>query len=121
MDLSNYKKNKEGIYPEIRITKDSSGFMLDTILRKEHEGIWYHWRLFTKHLYCSEYPEKEYELILSKFHNEVYSTLIVGIVQPNLVDQNYPDPKNHVFEIDPDQRSEKERINDILKKRFRNG
>jgi len=98
---------KEAIYPEISVNKRGDGWTLSTVLRKQHEGVWYLWR----HLRVCYSADLLYKArFLEILHNDVYHSLILGKVDPTLLAYD----NEQLFIKDPDQRSEEDRLLDKL-------
>jgi hypothetical protein len=80
-------------------------------IRKLHEGKWYTSLVSEKGVLSFPSPEDELFLInevVSRCNQAAYKFLLFGIVDPEL-----QCPIGKIFEIDPDQRSEAERLNVI--------
>ncbi len=100
------------IYPEIDVKFSKTVIELNTNLRKEHEGEWYLWKF--KRVYEIDLSDDygsvgrllETDNLIIDLHKEVYSSIILGKVINNLVDiHGIP-----IFEKDPDQTSEEDRL-----------
>lgn len=89
----------------------SNKVTLDILLRIERKGVWYLVRNRLEHIFLEENREFVMEEILSTFHKNVYTQSILYIVDTNLKDIE----GNPINIADTDQRSEVERLTEILK------
>ena len=99
-------------YPDIIVKESSIDVGVFTTLRKYHEGKWYLWE-FVKKTYVEHLDRNqviaEREHLLNQLHEEVYMTIILGVVQPELISH-----QGLIYRLDPNQESEEDR----LKNRF---
>jgi hypothetical protein len=81
----------------------------DTYLRKKHRGKYYLWHFhWDREIEVGE-GKREYSILLEieQFHGEVYRTIILGKVSTKIIDPRY---NTQIFELDPDQTPEEERL-----------
>lgn len=105
------------IYPNVRIEMYSEpgvirfhlGMM--TYLRKQYRKKYYLQKFYreTEVLYNEERDANAISEI-NHFHAEVYKSIILGKVDLKLVFRTHWGLVRHVFELDPDQTSEEERL-----------
>lgn len=106
--MNKYEQKIEGLeygsflYPFIDIYKEGNECVLSTILRKEHDGIWYRWKFVRRY---TDYRLKP--RLLERLHVEVYMTMFLGIIDPTLLSMREGKP---IFEVDKDQTSETDRL-----------
>ena len=98
------------IYPSVEIKNEDSHLQVLTTLRKEHKGKWYLQR-FKKSLHFAHVEENSLMFLLYELHKEVYTHIILGEVNENLLD----DKGLPIFSEDPSQISEKERLANLIK------
>jgi len=117
--------NEKSIYPKIYhllLENENSHerlLRLETYLRVKHRGKYYLWRFYRQTEFKPNlaYPGGELIEAITLFIAEIYRVQLFGKVNPNLI-QNDNGINRPVFELDPDQRSEAERLNpvkDLLK------
>jgi len=112
--------NGKDIYPaiwhlliEYGITHEKE-LRLETYLRVKHRGKYYLWKFYRIHRWGEKiYSDDEVFKAIFLFYAEVYRTQIFGKVNLKLRrdDNGITRP---VFELDPDQRSEAERLMSII-------
>jgi len=105
-------------YPEVQIKEGvlvskfgettEKGLEISTVVRKEHKGIWYDQLCLGQ--YQGGYSEQEKEQLIKIFYAEVYKVIILGKVDPSLVD---PDGRP-IFNPSGCQLSEKERLSGVM-------
>lgn len=105
----------KSIYPDIEIIEQGQYLEFRTILRKDHHGKYYHVLFIKKHMITQNLLIKKAEIKateLQSFYAEVYLFLILGKIDTDLTYQNsmLQNDGEHVFKLDPDQRSEEERL-----------
>ena len=96
------------IYPEIGLRESEHSLTISTTLRKEHNGKWYLWK-FYKQWKLQENSDRQ--KLIGQFHQEVYFTIILGIVQEDITNMY----GNLIFKEDENQISEIDRIKKLLK------
>ena len=96
------------IYPEIGLRESEHSLTISTTLRKEHNGKWYLWN-FYKQWELQENTDRQ--KLIEQFHQEVYFTIILGVVQEDVTDMY----GNLIFKEDEDQVSEIDRIKKLIK------
>ena len=96
------------IYPEIGLRESEHSLTISTTLRKEHNGKWYLWK-FYKQWKLQENSDRQ--KLIGQFHQEVYFTIILGIVQEDITDMY----GNLIFKEDKNQISEIDRIKKLFK------
>lgn len=91
----------EIIYPNVLDT----GSMFRTVLRKEKDGIWYDWHVI------EHYTQDSKETALAKVHRNVYFSLVLGEISPDLMASSgrYP-----VFPKSVSQISEADRLKEQI-------
>ncbi len=103
--------NKKYLYPEVGVHYTNMGIDLETTLRKEFEGIWYLW-VFKKHFVSRQFSSAEESMrVLNEFHRDIYLAIVIGKISPIIVDNM----GELIFEKDPDQAPEFERLTVSLK------
>ena len=95
------------IYPKIGLRESEHSLTISTTLRKEHNGKWYLWK-FYKQWKLQENSDRQ--KLIGQFHQEVYFTIILGIVQEDITDMY----GNLIYKEDENQISEIDRIKDLL-------
>ena len=95
------------IYPEIGLRESEHSLTISTTLRKEHNGKWYLWK-FYKQWKLQENSDRQ--KLIGQFHQEVYFTIILGVVQEDVTDMY----GNLIYKEDENQISEIDRIKDLL-------
>jgi hypothetical protein len=124
IDLSMDKKviNEKNIYPAVYMNLMKSSaypekdiLTLDTYLRKKHRGKYYLWRFNRQREIDSKDGIREHDIIceIQQFHSEIYRVMILGKIVPKSIHPLVFD--RSVFELDPDQRSEEERLLEGIK------
>ena len=98
----------ETIYPKIDLRETDKSLAILTTLRKEHNGKWYLWN-FYKQWKLQENSDRQ--KLIGQFHQEVYFTIILGIVQEDITDMY----GNLIFKEDENQISEIDRIKKLFK------
>ena len=96
------------IYPKIGLRESEHSLTISTTLRKEHNGKWYLWK-FYKQWKLQENSDRQ--KLIGQFHQEVYFTIILGIVQEDITDMY----GNLIFKEDENQISEIARIKKLIK------
>ena len=96
------------IYPKIGLRESEHSLTISTTLRKEHNGKWYLWN-FYKQWELQENIDSQ--KLIEQFHQEVYFTIILGIVQEDITDMY----GNLIFKEDENQISEIDRIKKLFK------
>lgn len=96
------------IYPEIGLRESEHSLTISTTLRKEHNGKWYLWN-FYKQWELQENIDSQ--KLIEQFHQEVYFTIILGVVQEDVTDMY----GNLIFKEDENQVSEIDRIKKLIK------
>lgn len=96
------------IYPEIGLRESEHSLTISTTLRKEHNGKWYLWK-FYKQWKLQENSDRQ--KLIEQFHQEVYFTIILGVVQEDVTDMY----GNLIFKEDENQVSEIDRIKKLIK------
>lgn len=96
------------IYPKIGLRESEHSLTISTTLRKEHNGKWYLWK-FYKQWKLQENSDRQ--KLIEQFHQEVYFTIILGIVQEDITDMY----GNLIFKEDENQISEIDRIKKLFK------
>ena len=76
----------------------------ETCIRKQHEGIWYLIKCLKRFIMPDEKGLIE---VFMHFNKEVYMNLLFAQINPKAVDPIYKTP---IFEKDPDQRRESDRL-----------
>lgn len=104
------REHREVIPSGSRNGKTIFSFKLMTSLRKERQGRWYLCN-FTKSWMGEELSDVHKQSIINLFHREIYQFLIVGVVVPEIGGFG----GQPVFELDEDQRSEADRLTELLK------
>jgi len=92
-------------YPDVQVISTPTGVRLNTVLRKEHEGTWYLWKIFKSF----DMYELDIVDIINDFHKEVYKCLILGRYSPGLFPDGTP-----LFPKSETQQSEEERLSDQI-------
>ena len=89
------------IYPKIGLRESEHSLTISTTLRKEHNGKWYLWN-FYKQWELQENTDRQ--KLIEQFHQEVYFTIILGVVQEDVTDMYgnliYKEDENQISEID---------------------
>ena len=89
------------IYPKIDLRESEHSLTISTTLRKEHNGKWYLWN-FYKQWKLQENTDRQ--KLIEQFHQEVYFTVILGVVQEDITDMYgnliYKEDENQISEID---------------------
>ena len=91
------------IYPKIDLRESEHSLTISTTLRKEHNGKWYLWN-FYKQWELQENTDRQ--KLIEQFHQEVYFTVILGVVQEDVTDMYiygnliYKEDENQISEID---------------------
>jgi hypothetical protein len=105
------------IYPSINmyVELDLRGqkTVFKTSLRKKHKGKWYFWNVTLNYYHKDDLMIDEMVRILNNFHSQVYQAILLGKLNPKIryeIDGILQD----IFELDPDQRSETERLMNII-------
>ena len=96
------------IYPKIDLRESEHSLIISTILRKEHNGKWYLWN-FYKQWELQENADRQ--KLIEQFHQEVYFTVILGVVQEDITDMY----GNLIYKEDENQISEIDRIKKLFK------
>ena len=96
------------IYPKIGLRESEHSLTISTTLRKEHNGKWYLWN-FYKQWELQENTDRQ--KLIEQFHQEVYFTVILGVVQEDVTDMY----GNLIFKEDENQISEIDRIKRLFK------
>ena len=102
------------IFPEIKIDKRLTKIIVSTTLRKKHRGNWYFWE-FMGIRYISNTNENINELLIDlliEINRNVYFTLILGKVNPDII---YPITGKEVFRLDETKKDEAERLKEKYK------
>ena len=104
------------IYPEIEIEEYKNFLQIQTILRKEHNGVWYDWVFSKNYSKNNQYRNLRFTCddkitLIQRFHNEVYYALILGIVDFHLLDEF----GNKIYKKSESQQSEIDRLKQKLK------
>lgn len=106
---------EKNIYPTvfmnlIKIYNEKEILKIDTYLRKKHRGKYYLWHFHKDREIRNTPGLRENDILneIEQFHAEVYRVLILGKIAPKAVDPRVFD--RSIFELDPDQRSEEERL-----------
>lgn len=82
-----------------------------TILRRKHEGLWYRQKFMQKWFMKEPaFDESKLHEFVVMFNKGVYVDMLYGIVHPEMEDQY----NNKMYELDPDQRDEDERLGLII-------
>lgn len=97
------------IFPEVMISNTTDGFMLFTQLRKKHRGKWYLQKFIRYHTGALNMDDLCRSLHL--FNADIYKAILFGKINPNVKHPNTDEP---LFPLDPDQRSEEERIKSMM-------
>lgn len=103
------------IYPAMRSTIKDNGkeiaLTVETSLRKEHEGKWYLWKFWKKCVY-KNYDEliAHTPIVRDMTHREVYHAIILGKINLQIKDGD----GFSIFDLDPNQEPETERLNKLL-------
>jgi hypothetical protein len=110
------------IYPDVKVEavllmkggelpENTFRVTLETYLRKKYKKKYYLWRVW------KEYYTLAHELSAAsvadganRFHEEVYRSLILGKISLNIEVEEPMMPRRKLFELDPDQTSEKKRL-----------
>jgi hypothetical protein len=90
---------KYAIFPDTEIEFDNDNKKISTYIRKCHEGVYYLW-------YIGLNSIGDPSFLLSRFHYDVYMTILYGKVDLNLTDIH----GQPVFVVDPDQTPEEKRL-----------
>jgi hypothetical protein len=101
---------RSALYPQIHVEVGPLTIALYTTLRKEHEGKWYLWR-FIKTCPVRIGHEKLIRDLSDKLHVEVYNSIVLGKISTEL---KYAENNKPVFELDPIQESETERLTKLM-------
>ena len=96
------------IYPKIDLRESEHSLTISATLRKEHNGKWYLWK-FYKQWKLQENSDRQ--KLIGQFHQEVYFTIILGIVQEDITNMY----GNLIFKEDENQISEIDRIKKLFK------
>lgn len=84
------------IFPDYEITKKENGWTeFKTLIRKEHSGVWY------QHRVRVEFPTAKYDRYFKLCIAQCYNTILFDSVRKDAVP-------------DEDQRTEQERIQELL-------
>ena len=98
------------IYPLVKVEfntlPDSFQLKLTTDVRMEYQGMYYFWNV-NKEIVEKEFTEKSLIDHINHFHIEIYKIIRLGKVDLNMIHSGTNTP---VFELDPDRRSERERL-----------
>ena len=95
------------IYPKIDLRETEESLSILTTLRKEHNGKWYLWNFYKQ---WELQDNSDRQKLIEQFHQEVYFTIILGIVQEDITDMY----GNLICKEDENQISEIDRIKDLL-------
>ena len=105
----------KNIYPAvfmnlIKVYGGRESLKMDTYLRTKYRGKWYLWHFHRDRDISSDPGKRENDILteIEQFHGEVYRVMILGKIAPKSVHPLVFD--RSVFELDPDQRSEEERL-----------
>jgi len=93
-------------YPKVQLISTPTKVELKTVLRKEHEGTWYLWKI-----------ERSWDVVygfdiidhINNFHRDVYHCLILGRYSPGIKPDGKP-----LFPKSETQQSEEERLSDQI-------
>ena len=115
MNLLQKLNNKYGpIYPKVRIETWGRETGITTQIRLEHKGKWYLTRV-TDIVSTAGSMDKDH--LYYRFHSSVYYMQVLGEVNPDIVipkNELMGTPEQKVFELDEDQRSEIDRLKEML-------
>lgn len=112
---------KYTIYPEVLVEESPQGdwCRLTSYLRKLHEGKYYLWKHKREYQFDSHMLPYERDLTKTRelqiFHDNVYRTIVLGIVNPELIIER----REPLYFLDEDQTPEFERMFDYVN-RWRN-
>jgi len=103
------------IFPQIEVKEDRFGISLCTYLRKKHKGKWYTQCFYKSMVYAKDRDKAKNDLF-KVFIMEIYHTIILGKVAPDMVIR-IPEPPFSLpaYPIDKNQDSEEDRLTKILK------
>lgn len=95
------------IYPDVEVRSTNSDITFMTRVRKLHKDNKYYLIACSRTYVNGGRTEDDLINKLTDFHREIYITLMFGMIDHSIVFTRAGDP---VFELDPDQTPEKERI-----------